>query len=85
MTEFTNKIEYLAFRANWKSRYKELSQEIRETRAAIREEGDENRRSSLQVEKAYLRKQACAMMTNLDEAKIEANRQWLAESKLVTV
>jgi len=79
MTKFTNKIEYLAFRAEWKARYKELSQEIRETRAAIRAEQDGDRRSVLQGEKAYLRKQASRMMTSLDEAKVEANRQWLAE------
>ncbi len=78
MTNFTNRKTYLEYRADWKARYKELSEEIRETRAAIKT-SDQDRASVLQAEKAMLRRKANRMMLELTEAKLEAQRQYEAE------
>ena len=75
---FTDRVSYLAYRSDWKARYLELSEEIRETRAAIKTStGD--RQSMLQSEKARLRTKATRMMQELADAKIEAQRQYELE------
>lgn len=74
---FTDRASYLAYRAEWKAEYRELSEEIRETRRAIKTSSGD-RRSVLQSEKARLRKQANRMMMSLAAAKEEAQRQYLA-------
>lgn len=118
MNKFTNKQEYLAYRTQWKSDYKQLSQRIRDykwmrkhyTRVAapllndatlnyitasnkINEALNNNERYS-KLFKHYDLKQhyqtfylyglktiATQMLLELKEAKIEAQRQYLAEKQ----
>lgn len=79
MTTFNSKETYLAYRSNWKAQYKALSQQIRETRHDIRE-AQKNRKyaGGMQYAALKLRKQAAAMLEELKEAKLEAQRQYLA-------
>ncbi len=79
---FNDRASYIAYRADWKARYKALSEEIRETRAAIKQayaDNNEDRASTLQQSKAFLRTQARHMMMEIEAAKIEAQRQYVAE------
>ncbi len=79
---FTDRATYKAYRTSWKVRYAELTLEIRSTREAIKQtyrEGKDERASSLQAHKAYLRRDARHMLAELAEAKQEAQRQYLAE------
>ncbi len=82
MTQFTDRASYLTFRAAWKAQYRDLTQDIRETRKAIKEayqSGNPDRAGSLQSQKAHMRRDARYMLENLAEAKLEAQRQYLAE------
>lgn len=81
---FTDRTSYLAYRAEWKASYKELSQEIRETRVAIKT-SDGDRQSLLQSEKARLRNKASRMMLALTNSKEEAQRQYEAEHAVLAV
>jgi hypothetical protein len=79
---FTDRASYKAYRTSWKVRYAELTLEVRETRAAIKQaylDGKDDRASSLQAHKAYLRRDARHALAELAEAKEEAQRQYLAE------
>jgi hypothetical protein len=79
---FTDRATYLAFRKQWKINYAELSNEIRDTRAAIRTayaEGRDTRAFALQSTKAGLRRDARYLLSDLADAKKEAQRQYLAE------
>jgi hypothetical protein len=79
---FTDRASYMAFRKQWKTRYAELTLDIRTTRAAIKQayrEGDSDRAGSLQSHKQYLRNDARDMLASLADAKVEAQRQYLAE------
>lgn len=82
MTTFNSKETYLAYRSNWKAQYKNLSNEIRQTRADIRE-AQRNREyaGGMQYAALKLRKQATAMIEELKEAKAEAQRQYLASKE----
>lgn len=82
MTTFTDRASYKAYRTAWKVAYAELTLEIRETRAGIKQayhDGNHDRAGSLQSSKAYLRNDARNSMAELAEAKQEAQRQYLAE------
>ena len=68
-------------RADWRARYSVISEQIRQTKATIREaraKGYTNNVSGLQSDLAYERKQANKLMLELAEAKEFKNAQ-LAE------
>lgn len=79
MTTFNSKETYLAYRSTWKAKYKSLSQTIRELKQETRERQRKNENAGYQ--QYYLitqKKTARAMLTELEEAKAEAQRQYLA-------
>ena len=81
---FTTRNEYLAYRADWKNNYKILSQDIRDTREAIKQayaNNNQDRASILQYQKSELRKTARKMMEELADAKVEAQRQYEAQKE----
>jgi hypothetical protein len=77
---FTNKETYLAYRAEWKAEYKQLSASIRKAKLELKNAQREGGAS-------WSHFRACAdgkakareMLDELHEAKIEAQRQWLAQ------
>lgn len=82
MNTFNDRATYLAARLAWKAAYANLSQEIRDTKADIKESyksGKYDRAGYSQAEKARLRIQAREMLEELAEAKVEAQRQYVAE------
>ena len=94
--KFTNKEEYLAYRSNWKAQYKELSQQIRDAKFChwFHSLKREDRIKSAQAHydsissvacdwySIYkMKKQATAMLEELKEAKVEAQRQYLASKE----
>lgn len=64
---FTNKETYLAWRAEWRAKYADLSQTIRQCRIDHDRSGRE-----------FYRVRAREMMEVRKESKIEAQRQYLA-------
>jgi hypothetical protein len=75
MTKFNSRETYLEYRANWKAKYANLSQEIRDLKRIRAKGGDcAAEQSSLH----YLRKDATAMLNELKESKLESGRQWAA-------
>ena len=62
--KFNSKETYLAYRSEWKANYKSLSQTIRDNKHTWTH--------------YRLKKQATAMLEELKEAKMEAQRQYLA-------
>lgn len=75
---FTTRDEYLAYREDWRSIYRVISEQIRQTKATIREaqsKGFENNVSSLQRELHYERRQANKLMMELEAAKEFKNAQ----------
>ena len=102
MTTFNSKETYLAYRSNWKAEYKQLSQTIRDCKFCrwfeslknpdrITPELTEKYKSKLNsATQSYyihsLKAQATAMLAELKEAKVEAQRQYLASktTELVT-
>ncbi len=71
---FTNKEEYLDYRSNWKSKYKELSQKIRDLKAEVRESGHQITWSEFSALRK-LKDKATAMLEERKESKVEAQRQ----------
>lgn len=70
--EFTNRETYLAFRAEWKANYAQLSEEIRSGRRALANafrESDHTKAYILQRELLINRKIATSMLESLKEAK----------------
>lgn len=86
MNTFTNKETYLAYRFNWKTTYKSLSQDIRSIRNEIKEtQRAKGYAGSMQYQLIKLRANATAMIEELKLAKAEAQRQYLAaKGELVT-
>jgi 23S rRNA A2030 N6-methylase RlmJ len=77
--EFNSKATYLAYRSNWTAQYNNLSNQIRELSNDIKETQRANGYAgSMQYQKLKLRAQATAMIEELKEAKMEAQRQYLA-------
>ena len=65
---FTDRATWMAFRADWRARYKAQSEEIRIIkREMASRKGQDN--SSLQSNLHYLRQRANQMMVELNEAK----------------
>ena len=75
---FNDRDTYIAFRAEWRSNYQELSQTIRELKAQHREELASGRGSYKHYDIIRKRREANAMMQLLEEAKLESARQWAA-------
>jgi hypothetical protein len=74
-TTFNSRETYLAYRADWKASYNDLSQEIRGLKRICKKGGDT---ASEQSRLHYLSKEATAKLEELKEAKLEAGRQWAA-------
>lgn len=77
---FTNRETYLAWRANWRSQYKELSENIRSLKREIVKAGNSDRASNLQRELHYERRLASRMMLIRKQATEHKNAQ-LAQAK----
>lgn len=83
---FTNRKSYLAFRREWKTKYLNLSTDIRNIKDEIKRaqrEGD-YRAGHLQAERELLRRDATLMLENLAAAKLEAQMQY-EEAKMAAV
>lgn len=79
--DFNSRETYLAYRADWKVRYRVASQDIRDTKAAIREAnalGYHNSASGHQSTLVAERKAANELMKELAEAKEFKNQQLAA-------
>lgn len=74
---FTTRETYLAYRADWKTGYAELSKEISDLKR-VRAKGTQSEMSSAQSKLHYLSVNATEMLAELKEAKLEAGRQWSA-------
>lgn len=86
MFNFTNRAEYLEYRRQWKANYKELSQNIRSMKERMKDEakkGNEDAAAICQREREILRKQARRALEQLAEAKVEAQRQYMASKASV--
>jgi hypothetical protein len=73
-TQINTREEYVAFRANWKESYKELSTEIRQGRRELANafrEGS-HKASRLQIDLLANRRLANRMMEQLEEIKAQA-------------
>jgi len=81
---FTNKEEYLAWRAEWKATYKELSAEIRTLRKQWRAEGSDH---DISTHRALFSKRALAraMLTLRHASKKKAQELYLAEKEAAKV
>jgi len=66
--KFTNKQEYLEYRAAWKAQYDKLSDEIHRNKRTYYHNG--------------LRVKATAMLEERIQSKVEANRQYLEAKRL---
>lgn len=72
---FNSRDTYVAYRADWRARYKKLTLEIRANKAAQRASKSSDEVAGLQSELHYLRIQANRMMVELCEAKEFKNKQ----------
>ena len=72
---FNSRDTYVAFRADWRARYKVLTLEIRANKATQRASKSNDEVAGLQSELHYLRIQANRMMVELREAKEFKNEQ----------
>ena len=76
---FNSKETYLAYRSNWRANYKALSQQIRETKADIKEtQRAKGYAGGMQYSLLKMRARATEMIEELKGAKQEAQRQYLA-------
>lgn len=75
---FTNKEEYLVWRAAWRENYKALSQQIRETKQERHTTKDAHTRAWSSYQCYCLRLKAKAQMEIRENSKVEAQRQYLA-------
>jgi len=77
--DFTTRDEYLAYRADWRAKYRELTLEIRANKAAqVANRGNDN--SDLQSALHYLRVRANKMMLERTAATEFKNNQLAAAS-----
>lgn len=91
---FTDRVSYLAYRANWKHQYLTITNEIRKlkqqraetNRAFSKTDGAYNKEwrelTSTLHALAVSRKEAVDLLIELSEAKIEAGRQYYATKEL---
>ena len=76
---FNSKETYLAYRSNWRTNYKALSQDIRTIKADIKEtQRAKGYAGAIQYELLKMRAKATAMIEELKIAKVEAQQQYLA-------
>ena len=75
---FNDRDTYIAFRKEWKEKYKILSLEIRGLKITRKEQARKGEGSYAIYSLMQKSQQATAMMLLLAAAKEEANRQWLA-------
>jgi hypothetical protein len=75
---FNSRETYLAFRNEWKKEYLQLSNEIRELKARLTAEIKRGKIGSTIYSLLQRRRRAATMMQTLEEAKVEAARQWAA-------
>lgn len=86
---FTDKITYLAFRADWKARYLDIIRRIRLAKVGVREaQRNYQPKRMFEVWDAYsaldsARKEASDALLELAGAKVEAGRQ-MAHKNLVS-
>ena len=88
MTTFTfnTKETYLAYRAEWKAEYAQLSNTLRETKLAIKKQHQEKGWADYQLW-VLLRKsvaRANVMLDDLKEAKVDAGRQYNLQKEELT-
>lgn len=79
---FDSRETYLEYRADWKSRYAEISQNIRDARTAFKEaqrSGSYSRICSALSMLTSLRTKATETLVELSEAKVEASHQYQAK------
>lgn len=78
---FTSKETYLAYRAQWKAIYKALSADIRSKKRQYKNAQRDGDGLGWKIlsELRRAQQQAREMLEQLAEAKIEAQRQWLAQ------
>lgn len=81
---FTNKEEYLAWRAEWRAQYAQLTQDIREHKLQ-RKDRDPATRSSAQYYCWKCRKEATELLELRKKSKVEAQRQYLAAKAAAVV
>lgn len=74
---FTNKTEYLAWRTEWRAKYAELSENIRQQKLN-RKDKDPMIRSSAQCFCWSYRQEATVLLEIRKNSKVEAQRQYLA-------
>jgi hypothetical protein len=83
---FTTKQEYLAARQQWKDEYANLSDAIRATKLGIKQRMKAGEYAGrLQGELLSQKRLANQMLTALDDAKVEAQKQYLKELEDATV
>lgn len=74
---FTTRESYLQWRAQWKQEYRDLSQQIRDTKRALKKDQRENHgadQARYQHQRQSLRAQACSMIFERADAKLAAAR-----------
>lgn len=80
--QFKTKEEYLQYRKEWKTEYKQLSEDIRECKKDIRDmQRNKEYAGGLQSSLVGLRAEATGMLEELKLAKQEAQRQYLANHR----
>ena len=74
---FTNRETYIAWRAQWRTAYKEISETIRSLKKQIATAGNSEKASNLQRELHFERRLASRMMETRMEAKelVKAQRE----------
>lgn len=73
--EFNSRETYIAYRADWKARYKAISNAIRTNKQAQRNSTSNDEVGILQSRLHYMRVDATQMMAELAEAKAFKNEQ----------
>jgi hypothetical protein len=71
---FNSRETYLAYRAEWRTQYKALSQEIRDLKIVVKDEQRSGKGTQQDVLQRK-RNKAAAMMTQLEAAKLFKNEQ----------
>lgn len=76
MFAFTTRAEYLEFTHDWKERYAALSQQIRDTKKAIKDENRKKGFTYLWYDLRSQKDQAANMLYERHASKVEASRQY---------
>lgn len=81
---FTNKAEYLEWRAAWRAHYALMAEEIRECKQLRKTAPDPEDRGHAQYRRQQLRAEAAGLMEIRKNSKLEAQRQYLAAKAAAT-